>query len=208
MKRNLGQTLLTLLVAAAVITLIIFQQRQAPATKFPGQMQLPSGWVKFENCRLLPERSNDGDSFLVGHDGGSDTFRLYFVDCPEKESWHGQTDRLQDQARYFSLPSTEAAALVGRAAEAFTQRLLAKPFTVLTKWERVYDSRRFYAQVIVPTADDGPQDLANLLVREGYARIHTKGTRLPGRMSEEQIKAMLHRLESASKAEHRGAWKK
>ncbi len=39
---------------------------------------------KYENCTLVPCRSNDGDSFLVQlHDGKQITFRLYFVDTPE-----------------------------------------------------------------------------------------------------------------------------
>jgi endonuclease YncB( thermonuclease family) len=54
--------------------------------------------------------------------------------------------------------------------------------------------------------DKSSRDLAEMLVEEGFARIFTKGTQLPGGKSEADIKQGLHALESASRANRRGAW--
>ncbi len=166
------------------------------------------GWETLPNCQLRPAHPNDGDSFLVAHDTRQTTFRLYFVDCPEKASTGLSAQRLTDQARYFDLPSPQAAATVGAAAAAFTLPLLERPFTVRTKWERVYDSQRCYAQVLVTMADGTQRDLAELLVEHGLARIFTKGTHLPGPATEAESKAHLHQLEAAARATQRGAWQR
>lgn len=143
---------------------------------------------------------------MVEHNGTRSTFRLYFVDCPEKQLRKNNEARLNEQAKYFSLPTPQAASLVGQAAASFSLNLLQRPFTVITKWERVFDSQRFYAQILVETDEKASRDLAELLVEEGYARIFTKGSHLPGASSEFDIKQKLHALESASRANHRGAW--
>jgi hypothetical protein len=45
-----------------------------------------SDWVTLENCRLIPNPANDGDSFHVSADGKEYLFRLYFVDAPETDA--------------------------------------------------------------------------------------------------------------------------
>jgi endonuclease YncB( thermonuclease family) len=198
------------------IVLLIFWQRQhnlfPPAPKAPSQTSSEhtnkqANWETFTDCTLLPAHSNDGDSFLVKHGDQSNTFRLYFVDCPEKSLSKLNTTRLEDQARYFNLPSPQAASGVGQAAAAFTLHLLERPFTVITKWERVFDSKRFYAQLLVRTDDNQTRDLSELLIEHGYARIFTKGTQLQNHVSDVNFTQHLRALESASKAAHSGAWK-
>ncbi len=53
--------------------------------------------------------------------------------------------------------------------------LTEQPFTVQTRWERVYDSARSYALVFFA---DG-EELSEKLVKAGLCRIHTKGTWMP-----------------------------
>ena len=95
---------------------------------------------------------------------------------------------------------------MGQASAAFVLPYLKRPFTIITHWERVFDSKRFYAQVIVENDHHQQRDLAELLVENGYARIFTKGANIPGTKSETEIKHHLHVLESASRAAQRGAW--
>jgi len=41
---------------------------------------------RLDNCRLIADAYNDGDSFHVKADGKEWIFRLYFVDAPETGS--------------------------------------------------------------------------------------------------------------------------
>ena len=117
-----------------------------------------------------PDQWTDGDSFRVRlPDGRLETFRLYFVDTTESRSRGKRSD---EQAAYYGITRHQAIAL-GEQAKAFTARALAKPFTVYTRWRLVFGGSRFLA--VVHTSDG--QDLAELLVRAGLARIY--GTRTP-----------------------------
>lgn len=200
--------LLTILPPLAVVVLfaalILLRWRETQSTDAPPHTS--QEWVRLENCRLIDSSTNDGDSFVVAHGNRSHTFRIYFVDCPETHQDKLYETRLKDQAAYFSLASVEAATQVGRAAQAATAQWLSKPFTVVTKWERVFDSHRFYAQILVRNEHGSPKDLAELLIEHGYARIFTKGADLPGAAHERPFKNHLRTLESASKAARRGAW--
>jgi endonuclease YncB( thermonuclease family) len=155
------------------------------------------------NAQLQPHRDNDGDSFHIAHEGGVHEFRLYFADCPEKRAYAQNADRLADQGRYFGGLSQAQTVAVGQEAAAFTRQLLTtQPFTVHTKWHRVYSSARCYAFVLF---QDG-EDLSAKLVRAGLARIHTGGTTLPDGRSPAQYQHQLRELEAAAKAAGRGAW--
>ncbi len=57
----------------------------------------------------------------------------------------------------------------------FTARALQKPFTVETRWRKVVTDARHYAVVHIGDGDD----LAELLVRNGLARIYGVLTALP-----------------------------
>ena len=207
MKPRIVQALHSLLVASLVIGLIWIRERydQTHPSKSKSRASTAS-WETLQSCHLVPHPANDGDSFVVAHGNSTHTFRLYFVDCPEKELRRDNRSRLEDQAHYFRLPSAEAASSVGQASAAFVLPYLKRPFTVITHWERAFDSQRFYARVIVENDHHQQRDLAELLVENGYARIFTKGAHLPGTQSESQFKKHLRTLESASRAAQRGAW--
>ena len=163
-----------------------------------------------EGCSLVENRRNDGDSFYVKHESGKTEFRLYFVDTPEsayKEYRNGENngERLDQQAKYFSI-NRKKAIEIGKKAKQFTQRLLQKhPFTIVTKWEGVYGPERRYGFVIVKYAGK-PVYLHEILVKEGLVRIHTKPTTLPsGRSGREQLK-YLKKLEAKAEEKGLGAW--
>jgi hypothetical protein len=58
-------------------------------------------WVTLENCRLVPNPANDGDSFHVSADAKEYLFRLYFVDAPETDA--ANPARLIEQAKHFGI---------------------------------------------------------------------------------------------------------
>lgn len=141
-------------------------------------MSAPPGladkWRMFENCTLVPNKSNDGDSFHVKVKRREYIFRLYFSDCPETDD--SVPDRVKEQAEYWGI-SEKAAIRLGKDAAKFTQKSLEKGFTVWTKMHEAMgrsDKNRYYAVVLV-----GEENLAEELVRNGFARIFGQDTDLP-----------------------------
>ncbi len=133
-------------------------------------------------------------------DGRLETFRLYYVDTTESRS-HGK--RSAEQAAYFRLTKKGASELGNEATE-FTARALAKPFTIYTRWRPVFEPTRYYAFAF--TADG--QDLGELLVRNGLARVYGTRTPLPdGRSSREYLTA-LKAFEEQAKAARLGGWRR
>jgi endonuclease YncB( thermonuclease family) len=154
---------------------------------------------RFDGCVLAPDEWTDGDSFRVRlPDGRSETFRLYFVDTTESRS---RGKRPDEQAAYFGL--TQAGAIkLGAEAKAFTAAALQKPFTIQTRWRKVFGPTRYYACVF--TADGN--DLAELLVRNGLARIYGTRTPLPDGRDSRTYLATLAGLEQQAKSARLGGW--
>ncbi len=176
------------------------QRTDKPQTPTPE----PNGQLMaLANAHLLEDAGNDGDSFKIAHEGGQQVLRLYFVDCPEKRNYALVSSRLQDQAGYFGGISVAQTVRVGLEAKAYTEKLLReRPFTVHTRWTRVYNSERVYAMVFF---DDG-EELSEKLVKNGLCRIHTKGTRMPNGASEFEFENHLRALEQEARRARRGAW--
>ena len=167
----------------------------------------PHPWVLLEDCRFVSRSTNDGDSFRVAADGKEYTFRLYFVDCPETQRLPSSPGRINDQGRYFAGLTDSEVLAFGKDARTFTANLLGRsPFTIFTRWERVFDSQRFYAHVRFPAAQGQPADLAEALVSAGFARIHTSGADHPLGLSERQQHQHLRSLERKARASRLGAW--
>ena len=89
-------------------------------------------WVQLNDCRLVPHEGNDGDSFHFESGGSEYIARLYFVDCPEKDDQ--VPDRIAQQMEAFGV-SEEKVYAYGREAKKFTERLLARPFIVVTRFQ-------------------------------------------------------------------------
>ncbi len=177
--------------------------RNKPASSKPPETE--TQFVKLADAHLIEDASNDGDSFKITHDGTEHVFRLYFVDCPEKRQYALVKNRLKDQAAYFGGLTIPQTVSLGLEAKAFTEKLLTEqPFTIQTRWERVYDSARSYALVFFA---DG-EELSEKLVKAGLCRIYTKGTWMPDGRREYDFENHLRTLEHEAKSAHRGAWDK
>src|SRR5262245_12485149 len=132
-------------------------------------------WIVLNNCRLIANPANDGDSFHVSVGANEYLFRLYLVDALETDEMI--PGRLVEQARYFGVTVPQAIE-VGRTAKEFARQKLSEPFTAFTHLsDAMGQSRieRFYAYVQTKDGDLGEQ-----LVRNGLARIYGFKAAPPG----------------------------
>ena len=178
------------LVLACAVVVTTAEAKQAP----PAQVS-----EEINECVLAPDPQNDGDSFLVRlPDGRNATFRLYFVDAAEE---HLSGKRATRQVRYFRITPGRLA-LLGKQARVFTERSLAQPFTVFTRWQSNFDEGRYFA--FVQTADG--KDLAELLVRSGLAIPRGERATTPyGRGVSVQV-GRLRELERLAQRDCVGGW--
>ena len=129
--------------------------------------------------------------------------RLYFVDTPEAETAY--KDRLDEQVAYFGITREEAVEIAHEAAT-FTEKRLARPFTVWTRWRSALGRSALGRVYCMITTDKG-DDLGRLLVANGLARIYGTKTPLPdGRPSKAYV-AELEALETQAKVAKRGGWR-
>jgi endonuclease YncB( thermonuclease family)/predicted flap endonuclease-1-like 5' DNA nuclease len=158
-------------------------------------------WVVLENCRLITNPANDGDSFHVSVGPNEYLFRLYFVDAPETDEMTPR--RLIDQAKYFAITVPQAIE-VGRAAKEFTRQKLSGRFTVFTHMsDAMGQSRleRFYAFVQTSEGDLGEQ-----LVRNGLARNYGFKAVPPGLKNSRLETQKLQQFEDEARREKIGGW--
>jgi endonuclease YncB( thermonuclease family) len=158
-------------------------------------------WTVLENCRLIVNPANDGDSFHVSAGTNEYIFRLYLVDAPETDEM--TPGRLVAQAKYFGITVPQAIE-VGRAAKEFTRAKLSVPFTVFTRMsDAMGQSRleRFYAFVQTKEGDLGEQ-----LVRNGLARNYGFKAVPPGLRNSRVEMEKLQQLENEARQEKIGGW--
>ena len=158
-------------------------------------------WIVLNNCRLIANPANDGDSFHVSVGPNEYIFRLYMVDAPETDEMAPR--RLVDQAKYFGITVPQAIE-VGRAAKEFTRQKLSEPFTVFTHMsDAMGQSRleRFYAYVKTKDGDLGEQ-----LVRNGLARIYGYKAVPPGLRNSRVELEKLQQMENQARQEKIGVW--
>ena len=158
-------------------------------------------WETMENCQLIPNKDNDGDSFHIRCNGTEYLVRLYMVDAPETRS--GMATRLDEQANYFGIEVPQVVEL-GRKAKKFVDSELAEPFTVYTKRASGLgrsNIERFYG--FVQTKDG---DLGELLVKYGLARVHGTHAAPPGVSSSVEELDKLNALEQQAKQKKLGGW--
>lgn len=219
-----------ILIAVAIVVISKFGARlkqeyfsEAEQPSLSSKVRHIGSFEVLEDCQWVEHKSNDGDSFVVKNKGGEYTIRLYYVDTPEKyisDKYKGQRKRVEQQGKYFGGLSSQQAVEVGLKAKAFTEKeLKGKSFTVLTKWEGVFDSDRYYGFVWLPgSTEKKPKRLCEALVKGGLARIYTKG---PGNKQEyesetmqsgaaakggKKFKKRLYKLEAQAKKAKAGAW--
>ena len=170
----------------------------------PGARASVSGkWEKMEDC-VLADGYMDGDSFHIRYNNKDIIIRLYFVDCPETNKEF--EDRNNDQAGYFGVSDNQVVPL-GQKGKKFTQKLLTgRKFTVWTRWEDAQGSsqqQRFFGIVQI-----GKEDLGELLVANGLARVYGASTVLPNGNSIDSEFERLRQMERRAKAKRLGGWAK
>ena len=174
-----------------------------PVQGIAGSAPQAQAFQRLDNCRLLSNRYNDGDSFHVMAEGKEWIFRLYFVDAPETDSDY--PERTAEQAAYFNLSPAQTLKL-GRDAAAFTRAKLGGGFTVWTRWRKALGRstlQRYYAFVVV-----NGEPLADTLVRNGLARVYGTRTPLPDGRDSRTYLGLLGALEEQAKARKIGGWKR
>ena len=182
------------------------------------------GFEVLENCQWITNEKNDGDSFLVKHGKSEYTFKVYFVDAPEtyqSDEEENQRKGVAKQGKYFGGLSPDQTMEVGSKAKAFSaKRLKGQPFTVLTRWENVANSDRYYAFVWLPGSTEKKQiRLSDALIRNGLASIHVRAPRYQNapqfnqfedpQKSRKQQSGFIQRLrsiENQAKQAKAGAW--
>jgi DNA uptake protein ComE-like DNA-binding protein len=158
-------------------------------------------WITLENCRLVPNAANDGDSFHVRSNDKEYICRLYLVDAPETDAINPA--RLIDQAKYFGITVPQVIEL-GEAAKLFVRQKLAEPFTVFTRMANAMgrsNIERIYAFVQTKEGDLGEQLVAN-----GLARVYGKSAVPPGALSSAGESQKLKNLENQAKQAKLGGW--
>jgi DNA uptake protein ComE-like DNA-binding protein len=158
-------------------------------------------WIVLENCRLISNPANDGDSFHASAGAREYIFRLYMVDAPETDEMTPR--RLVEQAQYFAITVPQAID-VGQAAKEFTRAKLSEPFTVFTRMSDAMGHsklERFYA--FVQTKDG---DLGEQLVRNGLARNYGYKAVPPGLKNSRLEVEKLQQFEDEARQEKIGGW--
>ena len=203
MSRRSGKSWVWVLLALAAVGFQVWRDIQdGPETS---AKQASKVFEVILGAKLHDHRDNDGDSFHLNHNGQTHEFRLYFADCPEKKRHQFNGDRLAEQGQYFGGLSEAETVAIGRQAQTFTLRLLStQSFTLYTKWQSVYNSRRHYAFIVFA---DG-EDLSAKLIRAGLARIHTSGIALPDGRSVNDYQNQLRDIEQQARSLRMGAWAK
>lgn len=160
-------------------------------------------WETLEGCRLVRSSMNDGDSFLVRHQGTNYVFRIFFVDAPETDTLI--PERVAAQAAYFNI-TFDQALQVGEEATEFARRFLSGSFTVHTDWSDGWGRMKRYRAII---EKDG-QDLALALVEKGLGRVSGFIPDSPWpswNRSVREFRRELSRAEERAKRNRVGAWR-
>ena len=158
-------------------------------------------WIVLENCRLIENPANDGDSFHASAGEKEYLFRLYMVDAPETDEI--KPGRLVEQAKYFAITVPQAIE-VGRAAKEFAREKLSEPFTVFTRMSDAMGSSNLERVYAFVQTKDG--DLGEQLVRNGLARNHGRKATPPGLKDSRSEVEKLQQFEDAARQEKIGGW--
>ena len=158
-------------------------------------------WITLENCQLIRNKGNDGDSFHINSNNTEYLVRLYFVDAPETSSVGPA--RLIEQAEYFGV-SVPQVIEVGEDAKKFVDTKLAEPFTVVTRLAEGLGRSKIQRIYGFVRTKDG--DLGEQLVANGLARIQGVHPAMPdGSTGQEEIQK-LEQLEQTAKQRTAGGW--
>jgi endonuclease YncB( thermonuclease family) len=221
------ETLLNLAITAVLVLIVVLAgillkesrprtapaglaQRPAPADA-PAVAQAPAVTAEFEvfpRPVLIESRANEADTLRIQIRGEEHIFVLYFVDALEATMNHPQI--VAAQGRFFHNASDKVITDTGAEAAAYAAGLLKQhPFHVMTRWEPVANTGRYYAIILVETAPGRREYLADLLMKNGYARRGSITVDLPGgKPSIPEYLEHLKQLGQEAERERRGIWAK
>ncbi|MGE9291771.1 MAG: helix-hairpin-helix domain-containing protein [Puniceicoccales bacterium] len=181
---------------AGILALLTFVFCALPLAAKSGE------WEILEGARLEKGSYHDGDSFHVRHKGKDYVFRLFYVDTPETDSRY--PERIQGQAKYFSISADEVIEL-GEEAKEFAEDFLRGSFTVYTDWSDGWGYGTRYRAIIMK---DG-EDLGAALVSNGLARASgfVPDTPWPGyKKSVWDYRNYLNKLKDKAERKGIGGW--
>ena len=158
-------------------------------------------WVTLENCQLVRNMANDGDSFHIRANETEYLVRLYFVDAPETANLGPA--RLIEQAEYFGV-SVPQVIEIGRDAKKFVDAKLSEPFTIVTRMAEGLGRSKIQRVYGLVRTKDG--DLGEQLITKGLARIHGVHPAMPDGSSGEDEIQKLAQLERDAKQRKLGGW--
>jgi DNA uptake protein ComE-like DNA-binding protein len=158
-------------------------------------------WITLDNCQLIPNKANDGDSFHVRANDNEYLVRLYFVDAPETASVG--PERLIEQAEYFGVSVPEVIE-IGLNAKKFVDAKLSEPFKVVTRLAGGLG--RSKVQRIYGFVRTKEGDLSEQLVANGLARIHGTSAQPPGGSTSAAERQKLEQLEEQARQRKIGGW--
>jgi endonuclease YncB( thermonuclease family) len=160
-------------------------------------VQASSEWVTMSDCRLVPSDGNDGDSFYFLSGGEEYIARLYFVDCAEKDDQ--VPDRIVQQMEAFGVSEDEVYQY-GHEAKKFTERVLAGPFTVVTRFQDARGRSKLPRHYAFVFPNGSRKDLGSLLTEAGLARSFGQTAKNDLRLD----RAHYDRLEAKAQSEGMG----
>lgn len=153
----------------------------------PAKAPIPNGktlrtveqrFLTFPNPTLVNSSQDEADTFQVRVGEEVHMFILYYVDALDASPTH--PERVAAQARYFGRASQDAVIETGKEAHAYVENLLkTRPFRLLTRWEHQSNTERYYALILVEFEKGRWAYLADLLVRQGFAKVEGLTTPLP-----------------------------
>ena len=175
----------------------------------PAQRPVAKNFQSFSNVELVDSPANEADTLRLRlPKDGEHVFVHYFVDALDTSFTH--LARVNEQSHFFGKVSNDVVIETGKQAVAYVRDLLKHhPFMVLTRWERVPDTDRYYALIRVEHEKGKWLYLSELLVRQGYARISGVTTPLPDtNISEDDYLQELKNAAKLAREKRLGIWAK
>ena len=170
--------------------------------------RIKTEFTVFDKARPVEHEDNLGHRFIFADEQHSarHTLNLYFVECPPLELDETTEFALTRLASYFGDVPLDKLTEAGKNAVAFTQKQLARPFMIATRYESSKQRPGIYGFVLLRKDDGSEEYLCEMLVAEGLAAIRPEGSYLPYGEPQDKYRQHLVHLEKKAKAEKKGIW--
>jgi len=172
--------------------------------------RLPPGadrnfWV-ITDAQFVADRANEGHHFIIRHNNQNHLFQLYFVTVPDE--YPRDLSAEERSVSYFGHTDPIHLREVGATARRRVAELLStRPFTIFTRWQRVGQSSRYYAFILVEHLPGKRCYLSEWLVSKGLAMIEGETSDLPlAEISAQAFGRSLRGYERDAQQRGIGAW--